>query len=155
VYDQDLRQMLEAPLALSIRTSNIRVRLSSCQFDVNREIIESMLNSLIHWVHGNAEQQQLATDSATILNTPSSQIPVPQQQPHRTLSIDIKSFWNDFNDFSCTKNSEDFVSKIMKVNISFNVWLKYEKQEKYFLFLALLIGRVQEDILLDCGTIYC
>jgi hypothetical protein len=112
-----------------------------------------MLNSLIHWVHGNAEQQQLATDSATILSPPLSQIPGPQ--PHRTLSIDIYSLWNDFNDFSCTKNSEDFVSKIMKVNISFNVSLKYEKQGKYFLFLALLIGRVQEDILLDCGTIYC
>jgi hypothetical protein len=120
LHDQDIRQMLESLHTLSIRTSNVRVRLTR-----NRKITDEwMLNSLLHWVHGNAEQQQVATDSATIQSPPSSQIHVPQQhqQPHRTLSIDFYSLWDDY---SCTKDAEDFVSKIMKVNtyISFNVCL--------------------------------
>jgi hypothetical protein len=136
--------MLESPLALSVRTSNIRVRLGF----TNRKVIESMVNSLLDWVHGSDNAgQQFAISSAAILSPPL-QIPVPQR-PHRTLSIDI---CHQSTDFSWTKHVENFIFGIMKVK--YNLIGLFYKCPENIVSLALLIGRDQ-DFLLDCGANWC
>jgi hypothetical protein len=109
----DLLRMLESPLNLSVRTPNIRVRLSRISWGV----IDSLVAGLLAWVHGSDNVEQQLASSSVVMLSPPPQIPVPQQhQPHRTLSIHI---YRSFNDFSWTKNVENFVLEIMKVKYNF------------------------------------
>jgi hypothetical protein len=78
--DPDLLRLLESPLTLSIRTSVIRVRLARTK----RKVIEQMLNSLLDWVHRGSDS---GGNNAAAGHAPA--LPPPQQQPHRTLNVDV------------------------------------------------------------------